>query len=90
MNHGYINPAVYTVGRGLKREQDYLARNGYAVLHTDYRNHGLSDSDPELENNYVFRDYFYGQDAVNAILAVEALDDARIDTSRIGMLGHSM
>jgi hypothetical protein len=27
LNHGYIDPAIYTNGRGLKREQDYLARN---------------------------------------------------------------
>ena len=25
LNHGYIDPAIYTVGRGLKREQDYFA-----------------------------------------------------------------
>jgi len=35
LNHGYIDPKVYTQGRGLKREQDYLARQGFAVLHTD-------------------------------------------------------
>jgi dienelactone hydrolase len=35
LNHGYIDPDVYTNGRGLRREQDYLARHGYVVLHTD-------------------------------------------------------
>src|SRR3989338_4121372 len=33
LNHGYIDPEIYTNGRGLKREQDYLARHGYAVIH---------------------------------------------------------
>lgn len=90
LNHGYIDPAVYTVGRGLKREQDYLARNGYAVLHTDYRNHGLSDTDPTLEDSYLFRSYFYAIDSINAILAIEALNDPRFATDRVGMMGHSM
>jgi uncharacterized protein len=48
LNHGYIDPAVYTLGRGLKREQDFLARNGFAVLHTDYRNHAFSDDDASM------------------------------------------
>ena len=90
LNHGYIDPAVYTVWRGLKREQDYLARNGYVVLHTDYRNHGLSDRSPDLEQLYYFRNYFFGTDSINAINATKALWDARIDTERVAMLGHSM
>ncbi len=90
LNHGYIDPAVYTVGRGLKREQDYLARAGYVVLHTDYRNHGLSDVSKDLDQNYYFRSYFYGTDSINAILAVKALWDPKIDTNKIAMMGHSM
>jgi len=90
LNHGYIDPAVYTVGRGLKREQDYLARNGYVVLHTDYRNHGLSDDSPELVDAYYFRSYFYGTDSINAILAVQQLQDPKIDTENVAMLWHSM
>lgn len=43
--HGYIDPRVYVSGQGLRREQDALARNGYAVLHVDYRNHAGSDDD---------------------------------------------
>ena len=37
--HGYIDPAVYVSGQGMRREQDWLARAGYVVLHVDYRNH---------------------------------------------------
>lgn len=29
LNHGFIDPAIYTNARGLKREQDYLVRQGY-------------------------------------------------------------
>lgn len=90
LNHGYIDPAVYTVWRGLKREQDALARNGIAVLHTDYRNHGLSDDDPTLEENYVFRNFFYTQDSLNAVLALQERNDPRLDTEAVWMLWHSM
>lgn len=90
LNHWYIDPAVYTVGRGLKREQDYLARNGYVVLHTDYRNHGLSDDSSDLDQHYYFRSYFYGTDSINAIKAVQAVWDPKIDASKVAMMGHSM
>ncbi len=87
LNHGYIDPAVYTNGRGLKREQDYLARSGYAVLHTDYRNHAFSDSDSENEINVRLG---YAEDSINAVLAVRAAKLPAVDASRVGMLGHSM
>lgn len=87
LNHGYIDPAVYTNGRGLKREQDYLARAGYAVLHTDYRNHAESDDDPDAELRLRLG---YAEDAVNAVLAVREAKLPNVDASRAGMLGHSM
>lgn len=87
LNHGYIDPAVYTNGRGLKREQDYLAKNGYAVLHTDYRNHAFSDTD--TFNDSRFRSG-YAADAINAALAVQAANLPTINANRIGLLGHSM
>lgn len=87
LNHGYIDPAVYTNGRGLKREQDYLARNGYAVLHTDYRNHADSDDDPDAELRLRLG---YAEDAVNAVLAVRKAQLPNVDAARVGMLGHSM
>ena len=87
LGHGYIDPRIYTSGRGLAREQDYLARAGYIVLHTDYRNHAGSDDDPE--NNIRFR-LGYVEDIVNAALALRASDLPEIDKSRIGYLGRSM
>jgi dipeptidyl aminopeptidase/acylaminoacyl peptidase len=90
LNHGYIDPTVYTNGRGLKREQDYFARNGFAVIHPDYRNHVFSDKDPE--NTLRFR-LGYTEDVIGAVLAVQnsTLPElASVDSFSVGMLGHSM
>ncbi len=87
LNHGYIDPAIYTNGRGLKREQDYLARRGFAVLHPDYRNHAFSDKDPD---NDVRLRIGYIEDAINAVLAARGAELPSIDAERVGMLGHSM
>lgn len=88
-NHGYIDPAVYTNGRGLRREQDAMARAGFAVLHTDYRKHAQSDPDPDKRNIYD-AGLAYAMDSANAVLAVRELNDPRIDARKVGMLGHSM
>ncbi len=85
--HGYIDPDVYTTGRGLRREQDYLARQGYAVLHTDYRNHAGSDDDPA---NEVRLRLGYTEDVVNAVLAVRTSGIPQLDGERVGLLGRSM
>lgn len=87
LGHGYIDPAIYTIGRGLKREQDYLAKNGFIVLHTDYRNHAASDDDP---NNMLHFRLGYTDDVINAALALLDSDIAQIDKTRIGYLGRSM
>ena len=71
LNHGHIDTDIYTLGRGLKREQDYLARNGFAVLHTDYRNHAFSDKDLSIiEEKTLGRSAKYGSDSINSIYAV--------------------
>jgi dipeptidyl aminopeptidase/acylaminoacyl peptidase len=85
--HGYIDPAVYTTGRGLAREQDYLARNGYAVLHTDYRNHAGSDDDPDSELDLRLG---YTADVINAVHAVRTSPLPELDGAQVGLLGRSM
>ncbi len=85
--HGYIDPAVYTTGRGLAREQDLLAREGYVVLHTDYRNHARSDDDPD---NDVRLRLGYTSDVIGAGLALRDSGRPEIDPDRIGLLGRSM
>jgi dipeptidyl aminopeptidase/acylaminoacyl peptidase len=88
-NHGYIDPAIYTNGRGLRREQDALARAGFAVLHTDYRKHAESDPDPDTRMIYD-NVITYAMDSANAVLAVREYNDPRINATKVGMLGHSM
>ncbi|MGQ0842963.1 MAG: alpha/beta hydrolase family protein [Sporichthyaceae bacterium] len=86
LNHGYIDPAVYNPGQGLKREQDRLARAGFVVLHVDYRGHAGSD-DPtgpfDLESRVG-----YARDAIGAVLALKNAD--YVDPERVGMFGRSM
>jgi len=87
LNHGYIDTRYYTTGRGLKREQDYLAKKGYVVIHPDYRNHAGSDKDPQ--NNLNMR-AGYLEDVINAVYAVRASSYDFVDKDNIGMLGHSL
>lgn len=87
LNHGYIPPSIYTNGRGLKREQDFLARRGYVVIHPDYRNHAQSDKD--TTNDFRFRDG-YTKDVINSIHAVKESELPFLDKDHIGMMGHSM
>lgn len=89
LNHGYIDPKVYVNGRGLRREQEALARAGFAVLHIDYRGHAQSDADPDPRNVYdnALR---YALDSANAVLAVSGASLESVDASRTAMLGHSM
>ncbi|WP_231121735.1 alpha/beta hydrolase family protein [Motilibacter peucedani] len=85
--HGHIDLSIYTSGRGLAREQDYLARRGFVVLHTDYRNHASSSKDPDAERDLRLG---YAVDVVNAVLALRASGLAAVDPDRIGLLGRSM
>lgn len=85
--HGYIDPAIYTTGRGLAREQKYLAERGYVVLHTDYRNHAESDDDPDNDFNLRLG---YTEDVINAALALKNSEFTFVDKERIGLLGRSM
>ena len=85
--HGYIDPAVYVNGQGMRREQDWLARAGYVVLHTDYRNHAQSGDDPRSERRMRLG---YAVDTINAVHALRATRAVRVDDDRVGLLGRSM
>ncbi|MBV7698291.1 alpha/beta fold hydrolase [Streptomyces sp. TRM70350] len=85
--HGYIDPAVCTTGRGLAREQDLLARSGYVVLHTDYRDHAGSDDDPDNDVNLRLG---YTEDVIAAVKALRDSGRPEVDGDRIGLLGRSM
>src|SRR3989338_8395407 len=85
--HGFIRPEIYTNGRGLKREQDYLAKRGYVVLHPDYRNHAGSDKDAE---NAMKLNLGYVEDVINAVYAVKNSEFKFINKDKVGLLGHSL
>ena len=85
LNHGYIEPSIYVTGQGLMREQDYLARAGFVVLHTDYRGH--AGSDPASERSRETR-LGYTRDTINAVQAVKK--ERYVDPDRVAMLGRSM
>ncbi|MEV7082081.1 alpha/beta fold hydrolase [Streptomyces sp. NPDC093516] len=85
--HGYIDPDTYFSGQGMPREQDRLARGGYVVLHTDYRNHARSDDDPDNDVNLRLG---YTEDVIGAALALRGSGRPEIDGDRIGLFGRSM
>lgn len=87
LNHGLIHPSIYYSGRGSKREQDFFARNGYVIVHPDYR--GLAQSSP---NPNAHHDFYvgYSQDVMNVVGALKNAALDFIDLKRIGMWGHSM
>ena len=87
LNHGYIDPSVYRPGQGMRREQDYLAREGYVVLHVDYRGHASGDDDPDVD--YELR-LPYAVDTINAVKAVKSSDLPFLDGDRVGWMGRSM
>ncbi|WP_123392077.1 alpha/beta hydrolase family protein [Nocardioides aurantiacus] len=83
--HGYIEPSVYVTGQGLAREQDYLARAGFVVLHTDYRGHAASDPAGDVERESRLG---YTRDALHAVASLKQLP--AVDPERVAMLGRSM
>lgn len=87
LNHGYIDPEEYSIGRGSKREQDYFARRGYATIHPDYRGYGASSPDPAARYDF---NVGYTIDVMNLIEALKKQPPLTLDVSRLGMWGHSM
>ncbi len=87
LNHGYIDPDTYFPGQGMPREHDYLARQGYVVLHVDYRNHATSSKDRNVD--YELR-LPYAVDTINAVKAVKNSKLKFLDRDRVGWLGRSM
>lgn len=85
LNHGYIDPAVYVTGQGMSRERDYLAREGFVVLHTDYRAH--ADSDPTDDLDIEFR-LGYTRDAIAGVKALRELPE--VNSEQVALGGRSM
>ena len=87
IGHGYADINLYKSGDGFKRERDYLAKAGFLVLHTDYRNHAQSDDDPDNVTNLRLD---YTEDVIAAVHALVDSDIERVDRSHIVYFGRSM
>ena len=90
--HGHIDTDIYVTGQGLRREQDRLAREGYVVLHTDYRGHAGSSSPRNQQSPGGTEEdesrLGYTRDTINAVQAMKRLP--YVDPGRIALLGRSM
>lgn len=84
--HGYIDPAIYTNGRGMKRELDWFGRNGFVTLHVDYRGHAFSSPAPKADLRLRLG---YTEDVINAVLALRSWDGP-VDDAKVGLVGRSM
>ena len=84
--HGYIDPAAYATGQGMRRELDWFGSHGFVALHVDYRNHAASDDDPSADLNLRLG---YTEDVINAVQALRRWDGP-VDDERIGLVGRSM
>lgn len=82
VNHGWMPTASYDILTYTTKYADALAREGYLVLHTNYRNHRGSDNGPDR-----FR-VGYAIDVLNLIELTKKLPEANVDL--MGMWGHSM
>jgi dipeptidyl aminopeptidase/acylaminoacyl peptidase len=87
LGHGYIDTRIYKNGQGMRREQNYLASQGFVVLHTDYRNHSFGDDDPK--SSLKFR-MDYSADVINAGLALKNSKIRTLDKNKIAYMGRSM
>ncbi|HEV7742173.1 MAG TPA: hypothetical protein VGO65_07120, partial [Pseudolysinimonas sp.] len=80
--HGAVDPATFTTGSDLVREQEALARSGHLVFAPDLRGYGSADADPSAGT-----DLGVGatEDVVNAGRALAASGIPVLDPTRIGL-----
>ena len=84
--HGYIDPAIYRNGQGMRRELDRFGSSGFVTLHVDYRNHAGSDDDPVADRDLRLG---YTEDVINAVHALRRWAGP-VDDERVGLVGRSM
>lgn len=95
--HGYIPPRQYGTIGYTTRYADILARNGYLVLHPNYRNHPPSDETEAFAAGRSDGDFRigYAVDVLSLIAIVRqhagrAGPLANADPQEMHLLGHSM
>jgi dipeptidyl aminopeptidase/acylaminoacyl peptidase len=96
--HGAVDPAKYTSGGDLVETQRALLHAGYIVFAPDLRGYAGSDPaqtagnlniDPGFGWSIVL-DWGMALDVVNALQLLRSGAIDHVDTTRIGLLGHSM
>lgn len=95
--HGYIPPENYGTIGYTTRYADFLARNGYLVIHPNYRNHPPSDQTEAYAAGRETHDFRigYALDVLNLLAVVQAQAGTpgplvRADGHSLHLLGHSM
>lgn len=84
MNHGYIDPKVYSTVSDYESEVDAFASHGYVVLKPDYRGTGQSQGTAEVA-------YGSPADSIDSLVAFWSLQSyPNVNPNAIGMWGHSM
>lgn len=83
INHGFINPSVYSTIYSYKTISDYFSSKGFIVLKPDYRGNGQS----EIIDKSVMR-FSYPIDVLNLLSSAENIKNA--DVNNIFVWGHSM
>ena len=84
VNHGYIDPEVYSTPNSYINTSAYFANAGFLVIKPDYRGHDRSEG----EAGSLVSRISYAIDVLNLLSAIQDLHSA--DPNRIYMYGHSM
>lgn len=84
LNHGFIEPTVYSTVASYKSYMDQYSRQGFLVFKPDYRGHDESEGQPV--SAHTSPDYTV--DVLNLISSIKKYPDA--NSNKIGMWGHSM
>lgn len=84
VNHGYIDPDVYSTPNSYINTSAYFASAGFVVLKPDYRGHANSEGEAGSLTSRIN----YAVDVLNLLSAIKKLD--YVNPDRIYMYGHSM
>ncbi len=83
--HGYVPPAGYRLLAYTTPYADWLAEQGFLVLHPNYRGHPPSQGEPARGLRHA-----YAVDVLNLLAEVRKGAFPRADSGRMALLGHSM
>lgn len=84
VNHGYIDPAIYSTENSYINTSAYYAQNGFLVLKPDYRGHDMSDG----QARHFFSRIEYALDVATLVASLPSIPQANVD--KVFMYGHSM